>query len=75
MNTSMTVLRDDLSRAKGHWAKLSRKTGIEYSTVVRIARGDTPNPTIDTYRKIRHWLDRNLPLIEGLAKAGDEAVA
>jgi transcriptional regulator with XRE-family HTH domain len=74
MDTSMSTLRNDLFRAKGHWSRLSRKTGIEYSTVVRIARGITPNPQIETYRKIRIWLDKNLPLIEELDRNG-EAVA
>jgi transcriptional regulator with XRE-family HTH domain len=71
MEISMELLRLDLARAKGHWSKLSRNTGIEHSTIVRIARGATPNPQIETYRKIRVWLDTNLPLIEALSKSGE----
>jgi hypothetical protein len=73
MDLCMNRLRHDMARAKGHWTKLSRKTGIEYSTVVRIASGTTPNPQIHTYRKIRLWLDKNLPLIEELSKSGEAA--
>jgi DNA-binding phage protein len=69
----MCTLRHDLARAKGHWAKLSRNTGIEYSTVVRIASGITPNPQIETYSKIRNWLDANLSLIEALSRSGQAA--
>lgn len=63
----LAALKFDLARAKGYWPRLAEQTQIDHSTIARIARGDTPSPQIDTFQKIRDWLDVNLPMIEALA--------
>lgn len=67
---SMTVLRDDLERARGYWPKLAEQTGINHSTISRIVRRENTNPQLDTFQKIRGWLDANLPLIDALSVNG-----
>lgn len=57
----MLALRADLDRVRGRWPRIAADTGISYFTVCRIARGDTPTPQIDTFGKLRSWLDANLP--------------
>ncbi len=54
---SMQQLRADLGRARGHWPRIADDTGVNYFTIARIARGVTPNPQIDTFGKIRDWID------------------
>lgn len=61
MSQSMNVLRADLDRARGRWPKIADATGVNYFTIARIARGQTPTPQINTYEKLRAWLDINLP--------------
>jgi hypothetical protein len=53
----MAALRQDLDRARGRWPEIASDTGINYFTICRIARGETPTPQIDTFEKIRAWLD------------------
>ena len=60
MSETMTTLRADLERARGKWRQIAADTSVGYDTVCRIGRGDTPSPQIDTYEKLRTWLDRNL---------------
>jgi hypothetical protein len=60
MSTTMPTLRADLARAKGRWPQIAEATGINYFTIARIAGGRTPAPQIDTYEKLRGWLDTNL---------------
>lgn len=57
----METLRADLARARGRWPRISEDTGIDYFTVARIARGETESPRIDTFEKLRDWLNANLP--------------
>lgn len=61
MNPSMSTLRTDLARARGRWPQIATDTGVNYFTVARIARGETPSPQIDTFEKLRAWLDAHLP--------------
>ncbi len=57
----MNLLRADLDRARGRWPQIADATGVNYFTIARIARGETPAPQINTYEKLRSWLDSNLP--------------
>lgn len=57
----MPNLRADLARARGRWPQIAGDTGVNYFTIARIARGVTPTPQINTYEKLRDWLDANLP--------------
>lgn len=50
-------LRSDLDRARGHWPRISRDTEIDHATIARIARGEIKNPRLDTFVKIRGWMD------------------
>lgn len=69
MNGTMLDLRDGLRRAKGHWPRIASDTGIDYFTIARIARGETPNPRIDTVEKIHGWLGNNAGLLAPEAAA------
>ncbi len=66
----MIALRTDLARAKGYWPLIARHTGVDYFTVARIARGETADPRIGTYSKIREWIDTHQDL---LTTSPDEA--
>ncbi len=57
MDSVMLKLRTDLDRARGHWPRIASDTGVDYFTIARIARGDTENPRVDTFGKIREWID------------------
>jgi transcriptional regulator with XRE-family HTH domain len=57
----MEALRADLDRARGKWPKIATETGLDHSTIARIARADIDNPRIETVDRIRQWLDANLP--------------
>jgi hypothetical protein len=61
MSETMTNLRADLERVKGRWRQIAADTDVGYDTVCRIGRGDTPAPQIDTYEKLRGWLDQHAP--------------
>jgi transcriptional regulator with XRE-family HTH domain len=58
---TLEILRADLDRARGQWPKIASETGLDHSTIARIARADIPNPRIQTVDRIREWLDANLP--------------
>jgi hypothetical protein len=60
MDDVMSALRVDLGRARGLWPKIAGDTGVNYFTVARIARGTTVSPQIDTFQKLRGWLDAHL---------------
>jgi hypothetical protein len=59
MSDTMSKLRADLARVRGQWRRVAADTEIAHDTVCRIARGDTPTPQIDTYEKLRGWLDQH----------------
>jgi hypothetical protein len=61
MDETMQSLRNDLDRARGRWPEIAGATGLNYFTIARIARGETPTPQIDTYEKVRNWLDAHCP--------------
>jgi transcriptional regulator with XRE-family HTH domain len=42
---------------------LSKLAGISFNTVTKIEAGDTPNPTIDTVKKIAKALDVSIDLL------------
>ena len=50
----------DLDRARGRWQSIAKDTGINYFTICRIARGNTPDPGVKTYERLRQWCDKNL---------------
>lgn len=56
----LPALRADLDRARGRWQVIARETGLSYSTVCRIARGDIPDPGVQSYVLLRSWCDANL---------------
>lgn len=62
----MLELSRDLEKARGHWPKLAEQVRLDHSTIARIARGEHMNPTMETYQRIRDWLDAKLPLIQAL---------
>lgn len=41
-----------LQEAKGSWARISRETGLPYSTIVRIAQGKVKDPRIGTLQPL-----------------------
>lgn len=57
MDSAMLQLRTDLDRARGYWPRIATDTGVDHSTIARIARGEIENPRIDTFGKIREWID------------------
>lgn len=65
--STMEALRHDLDRARGRWPQISRDTSVDYFTIARIARGNTQNPRIDTFDKLRAWLDAHLTATPGNA--------
>lgn len=62
-STLLPALVADLNRARGRWQLIARDTGINYFTVCRIARGDTPDPGVNTYERLRAWCDENVPKV------------
>lgn len=68
----MQELRIDLERARGFWLRMSRDTGVNHSTIVRIVHGRTPHPQIHTYGKIRGWLDSHPDFLA--ARSPEQAV-
>lgn len=59
---TMDTLRNNLDRARGQWKRVAEETGVNYFTIARIARGNTPNPQIDTVEKLLAWCRENLPV-------------
>lgn len=59
---TMQTLRANLDRARGRWKQVAADTGINYFTIARIARGNTPNPQIGTVDKLQQWAAKNLPV-------------
>jgi len=55
----MESLRARLDEARGRWPAIAEDTGVDYATVARIARGDTPHPRIDTVERLERWLADN----------------
>lgn len=60
MSQIMPALRADLAKAKGRWPQMASETGVSHSTISRIYRGEIPTPQINTFEKLRGWLDTNL---------------
>jgi hypothetical protein len=56
---SLTTLQRRLLRAKGYWPRIAAETDVNHSTVGRIARGDTPNPSIGTISRLVAWFRAN----------------
>ncbi len=59
-STLLPALVADLDRARGRWQSIAKDTGINYFTICRIARGNTPDPGVKTYERLRQWCDKNL---------------
>lgn len=58
---SFADIQSELLRRQGQWRQCAEDLSINYSTVFRIAKGDTPSPRIDTVDAIYDWLMRNPP--------------
>lgn len=57
-----TVAR--LRKHEGAYAEIARQSGISYSSLVKLAQGYTPNPTVDSLQKVIDALDA----FEGVVK-------
>ena len=53
-----TGLPEKLLEKRGQWSEIARKAGVNFYTVQRIARGKTPNPGVETMRKIARALNQ-----------------
>ena len=51
------IIKDKLKQKKMLYRDLANITGVPLDTIKRIMSGRTPNPRIDTIRKIEHALD------------------
>jgi hypothetical protein len=58
---NIDALREEVLARKGQWAALARVGDLDYSWVVRFARGDIAEPRISRLLTVRKALDR-LPI-------------
>lgn len=49
------ALRKRLNELKGKWAEMARDTGINHSTIYRIASGKNSNPDLPTIQVLQDW--------------------
>ena len=55
----LDFVRTRLSEQTGSWPLVARESGVPYSTVKKIALGETPNPGVITVEKLaRYFRDR-----------------
>ena len=64
--TILGQVKRRLAEHKRHWAQIARDTGVDYSTVHRIASGRSENPEIGNVQKILDWLDARDVMLERL---------
>lgn len=58
---SFQSIREELGRRRGQWRQCAIDLEVDYSTILRIVRGNTPSPRIDTVDAIYNWLNENPP--------------
>lgn len=59
--TDISALRAEVNARKGQWAAIARVGDLDYSWVVRFARGAIAEPRLSRLAHLRHTLDR-LPI-------------
>ncbi len=57
---ALTFLEKTVERLRGfggHYAEIARRSGISYSSLVKLAQGHADNPTIETLQRVIEALD------------------
>ncbi|WP_282265556.1 hypothetical protein [Stenotrophomonas sp. PS02298] len=60
--TLLEQTKERLRQHEGDYAEISRRTGVSYSSLVKLAQGHTGNPTVDSLQRVIDALD----LFEGV---------
>lgn len=53
-----------LNEHKGQWPAIARDTGVDYSTICKIAQGVRANPTIANLQPLMDWLRARDAMLE-----------
>lgn len=67
---ALTFLEKTVERLRafgGHYAEIARRSGISYSSLVKLAQGHADNPTIESLQRVIEALDA----FEGVEREGD----
>jgi len=57
---ALTLLEQTKGRLRlheGNYAEISRRTGVSYSSLVKLAQGHTGNPTVESLQRVIDALD------------------
>lgn len=70
--TLLEKTKERLRQHEGDYAEISRRTGVSYSSLVKLAQGYSGNPTVESLQRVIDALDA----FEGVAPRADvEATA
>ena len=50
---------EQLARSRGEWPEVVKRTGVLYSTLVKIAQGVTENPRFQTLESLADYFKKN----------------
>lgn len=70
----LEYLKRRLEASKGDWRRIADATGVPYGTVVNIAQGKSPNPTLQSVQPLLNYFQALDAMVERL-RHGPEAKA
>lgn len=62
-------LRRRLEEFRGQWPQIAKDTGVEYSIIARIARGENENPELKNIQPLLDWFVARDEMVEKLRKS------
>lgn len=53
----LSYIQRRLEEFRGQWPTISRETLVGYDTIAKLARGERPNPELNTIQPLIDWFD------------------